>query len=160
MKKLHYFIGQKANPFHLSVGAVVVRGGKICCSKFPQVFNKIDVYTLMRETLKPNDTLEKALKRGLQKEFGIRAKPTKYLGIIVSHFTNWQKAKIEKTTLYFLCKFIKGNEKPRRKVLQDFDGRKNMIEWKSKKFLILRMKKQGRVLKRIDMDESRILERV
>lgn len=73
--KYHYFIGQKKNPYHLSVGAVVLNSKKqVYCHHLRGMRGKKDVYLLMRETVRPNDSLEEALKRGLKKEFGMRAK--------------------------------------------------------------------------------------
>jgi len=66
VKKLHYFVGQKKSPFHLSVGAIVMNGKtEIYCHHLLNVRGKMDAYLLMRETVEPNETLENALRRGL-----------------------------------------------------------------------------------------------
>ena len=74
-----YFQGNYLHPQHISVGSILMNEkGEVCCHHF---FTKDlkgywadekldDFYILMRETLKPNETLEHALERGLMEEFG------------------------------------------------------------------------------------------
>ena len=156
--KYHYFIGQKKFPFHLSVGAVLLNSKKkIYCHHLSGMKGK-DAYLLMRETVKPGESLEKALVRGLKKEFGARAKLKGYLGSMISSFKNWQGAQVQKTTLYFLCKVVGVPKKV--KWVEDHGSKGNKPEWKSAKFLIPQMEKQGRALKRTDFDESDILKRI
>lgn len=163
-KKLHYFIGQKANPYHLSVGAVLVNSRKeIACHHFKKIRGKMDVYTLMRNTVKPNESLEDALARGLKKEFGMKADVVKYLGSIVGSFVNWEKAPIQKTTLYFLCKNQKVIGRAHGLPAQageNLEGKKSIIVWRTKSFLIKQMQKQGKFLNRTDMDEAAVLRRI
>lgn len=157
--KYHYFIGQKKSPFHLSVGAVLMNSKReVYCHHLRDVRGRADAYLLMRETVRPNDSLEGALKRGLREEFGVKAKTKSYLGAVVSSFTNWQGAKVEKTTLYFLCTPIGAPAKIKR--MESHYGARSSREWKSVRFLIPQMKKQGRILKRTDFDESEVLKRV
>lgn len=158
MKKLHYFVGQKKSPFHLSVGAIVMNGKtEIYCHHLLNVRGKMDAYLLMRETVEPNETLENALRRGLGQEFGMKAKIVGYLGSVTSSFKNWQGANIQKTTLYFLCKPI-GMPKI-VKHMESHYGERSVREWENASFLIRQMKRQARVLKRSDFDESEIVAR-
>ncbi len=160
MKNLHYFIGQKKSPFHLSVGAVILDKQKknVYCHHLIKANGKTDAYLLMRNTVEPNESLERALKRGAQKEFGMNVKINRYLGSITGSFVNWEKAKMQKTTLYFLCEQI-GKIK-NVKWQESHYGEKSMREWKSIKFLIPQMKKQAKILKRSDFDESEIIRKV
>ena len=113
--KSTYFQGNNLHPRHISVGGILVnKKGEICCHHF---FTKDlkgywteekldDFYILMRETLKPNESLEHALHRGFKEEFGATGKFIDYIGAIKSNFKHGE-TDIEKTTLYFLCKLIK-----------------------------------------------------
>lgn len=155
--KYHYFIGQKKSPFHLSVGAVLIdKKGQVYCHHLRGMRGSMEAFLLMRETVRPRESLEQTLARGLRKEFGVRAKVRGYLGSIASSFENWEGAKIEKTTLYFLCAPIGTPKNVKR--MESHEGATSVCEWQPKKFLIAQMKKQGRLLKRDDFDESKILE--
>ena len=74
----NYFKASKENPYHLSIGAVVLNGeGKILCHHFESLTLKgetfKDFYILMRETIEPSETIEACLERGLREEFGCKA---------------------------------------------------------------------------------------
>ncbi len=76
MKNLHYFIGQKKSPFHLSVGAVLLnKRGEVAVHHFPKSPKNPEFFILMRRTLKPKESLETALEKGLREEFGMKGKP-------------------------------------------------------------------------------------
>ena len=156
---MHHFIGTKLSPDHLSVGAVLLDARrKVYCHRARNVQKKTDLYFLMRETVRPGESLEKALARGLSEEFGIRAKLVRYLGSLVSEFTNWERARIRKTTLYFLCAPFGA---PRKKMMKEVHyGVASSPEWRSIPFLIRHMRRQSKVLRRTDFDESEILRRV
>lgn len=162
MKKLHYFIGTKRSPYHLSVGAIVVnRKGEIRCHHFPKGNANPEFVLLMRETLKPHESLEKALARGLKEEFGMKARVVAYLGSFESSFRNWEGAMLQKTTLYFLCVPIAQNLKwitSVEKRTGHFE-KGSTLEWKLARWLIAQMKKQGKHMKRTDFDESEIVKR-
>lgn len=156
----NYFIGKKGQPFHLSVGAVVLNDARqILCSYFSKVKNNCDVYCLMRETVRPNTSLEENVKRGLKEEFGVKAELIQCLGTIINHFMNWEGINIEKTTVYFLCKLEKLGQS---KITEPdkFEKQSGTIEWRDINFLIQKMKVQSKILQRTDYDESIILERV
>ncbi len=163
----NYFQGNKDHPQHISVGAIVVNDKKeICCH---HLFAKDlkgywtnegldDFYLLMRETLEPGETLEVALHRGLREEFGVTAEIVDYVGAIQSSFRDNVDAtvRIEKTTPYFLCKFLSQDISKREGDLES----KTALEWRTAEFLIPRMKAQSEKFGRTDVDESSILERV
>ncbi len=110
---MNYFQFTSPNvPYHLSVGAVVFNPqGEIACFYSPVVqFGDSpefeDIYTLMRETIEPGETVEQALARGLEEELGVSAELKAYLGDLTSQaFAFMQKVDFEKTTLYFLMEF-------------------------------------------------------
>lgn len=156
--KYHHFIGQRKSPYHLSVGAVVMDAKRqVYCHHLFKPRGGSDVYLLMRETVEPNESVESALRRGLFEEFGIRGKIVKYLGSIVSSFKNWQGANVQKTTLYFLCKPL-GQPKQVKHIERHY-GKGGVKEWRSANFLLKQMKRQARILKRSDFDESEVIAR-
>lgn len=159
---LNYYTGQAKNPYHLSIGAVVLNDKKeIACHHLSDINESKSLYILMRETVKPNELLEQAVARGLMEEFGMKAEIKDYLGSLESFFTNWEKAKIQKTTLYFLCDFRSLEEGAEKKLEKHFDWvEKDVIEWHDANFLIPKMKAQKEEFRRSDFDESEILERV
>jgi len=153
----NYFCGQIGYPHHLSVGAVVVReDGRICCHHFLDKNGFKDLYLLMRETLEPNETIEQALVRGLSEEFNIEAELSDFLGPIVSRFEG-NGRRIEKTTLYFLCKYLK--ERASHRNIDDAES-DSIIEWLESNDLMAKMKDQFKRYGREDTDESEIIARI
>lgn len=138
--------------------------GEVCCHhlftkdlKGYWADEKIDdFYILMRETIEPNESFEKALHRGLMEEFGATAEIVDYAGSIKSAFKH-KGVEVEKTTLYFLCKLT--SQDLSRRSQEDIEG-KSAVEWQTADYLIPRMKKQAVRFGRTDVDESSILERV
>lgn len=160
-----YFQGHSLHPQHVSVGGILMNEkGEVCCHHFhtkglkgywaEQKFD--DAYLLMRETIEPNETLEHALHRGLQEEFGATGEFVDYIGSIKSLFTH-KGVEVEKTTLYFLCKLVSQNLLHRAK---DDDETQSIVEWQTPGYLIPRMKAQTTKYGRTDVDESSILERL
>jgi hypothetical protein len=158
----NYFQGDSEHPQHVSVGAVLINNkNDICCHHFNSAKFDFkgywreqgldDFYTLMRKTIKPDETLENTLHRGLLEEFGAEAEIINYIGSIQSYFED-KGVKIQKTTLYFLCK-LKTQDLNKRG-LGDIESQ---IEWLAPDFLILKMKEQVRKYSRTDIDESTIL---
>ncbi len=159
-----YFQGNNLHPRHISVGAVLINEkSEICCHHFYTKDLKgyyadeklDDFYILMRETLKPNETLEGALERGLMEEFGATADLVDYIGSIESHFKH-KGVEIQKTTLYFLAKLK--NQDISKRGSGDIEDNSN-IEWRTMDYLIPLMKAQTARFGRTDLDESSILER-
>lgn len=160
-----YFQGNNLHPQHISVGAVLINEkGDVCCHHFytkdlkgyyaEEKLN--DFYILMRETLRPNETLEGALMRGLMEEFGANAELIDYAGSIEGHFKH-KGMDIQKTTLYFLAKLK--NQDISKRGSGDIEDM-SIIEWRAIDYLIPIMKEQTVKFGRTDLDESSILERV
>lgn len=158
-KQHHYFIGEKSQPYHLSAGAVVLNeNGEVLCHHFSGIRGSLDVYSLMRQTMEPGKSAEEMIAAGLKKEFGARAKIESYLGSIVGQFTGGEGAVIEKTTVYFLCKY-EGETEGFPAQSDDLEGIQSKIEWIKLDDLISKMKSQAVSFRRTDYDESSILER-
>lgn len=159
-----YFQGNADHPYHISVGAVLQNDrGEVCCNyyKSPQAgywkeCGMSDFYTLMRETLEPGESLESALERGLQEEFGAKGECLTYIGSIQGTFMH-RGVSVEKTTLYFLTKLVSQDVITRRK--EDAEEGSS-IEWHTLDFLIPKMQEQTKRFGRTDVDESAVLERV
>lgn len=151
------------SPFHISVGAVLVnKEGKVrahyrTVATTPEEYRITlggleESYTLMRETVENNETLEEAVLRGVQEEFGAEGRIVKYLGAILIN-VHAKVRSFEKTTLYFEVELIKEGERP----LDDGEGHTELV-WETPEFLIERMRAQGRESNREDLDESKVLE--
>lgn len=160
----NYFQASKTYPYHISVGAVVVNGsGEVCCHYFkkfehPSFGVGEDFYILMRETIEPNETIERCLARGLREEFGMEAKLIAYLGAIISHFPLIKDGSVaEKATLYFLCEPVSFDVLKRDPADEEASS---VIRWVKPEELIPKMKEQSKRLGRIDTDESAILQRL
>ena len=148
------------NPFHISVGAVLVNGeGEVCVhtfatSELPEdIRSAIDterVYILMRESVEDGETLTEAVERGLKEEFGAFGTVTKYLGSLRGRASS-PKGVFQKTTLYFLVELGEMGERP------DDEESHSELQWIEPQQLIEKMRAQ-RSNSRDDMDESEILE--
>lgn len=97
--------GTKNNPFHFSVGAVVFRENAIAL-----IHKNKEQYTLPTETVYLHETLENALKRGLQEELGVTVVIDSFIGSILSTF-NHEGTVIEKTAVYFIARYISDGKK-------------------------------------------------
>lgn len=164
MPTKNIFQGNKNHPYHFSVGAVLVNDkGEVLAHHFRAEKLKgywtneglDDFYLLMRETLEPGEDVLSAVGRGLQEEFGATGEVADYLGSIQSHFMH-EGVMVEKTTIYFLVKFIKQDLNLRS---GDIESQTD-LEWHKPEFLIPKMKSQAERYGRTDVDESTILERV
>lgn len=157
----NYFQGTRESPTHLSIGGVLQNEkGEIACHYFKHLVvdgkEGADFYVLMRETIEPNEPIESCLMRGFQEEFGAEVRLEKFLGSIVCQVQKEGFSK-EKTTLYFLCSLI-SIEESRRK-----DGdpeRGSEVRWMTLEDIIPKMKEQAIRLDRMDIDESKILEKL
>ncbi len=100
--------GDFNNPYHLSIGSVVLNKTNVTLLK------KSDgSYTLPRETMYSQESLEESLIRGVQEEIGIVVKIEKFLGSLITHFKRLDGSDIEKTTIYFLVNKIDESSKNR-----------------------------------------------
>jgi len=160
--KLHFRYSVE-NPFHISIGAVLVNDeGKVRVHRFTpdtvpktflQDFNGLEsIVILMRESLENNETLEQAVTRGIQEEFGAEGELEKYLGS-EQCFIRTPRGDFEKTTLYFQMRFIRDGLSRH----QDAES-SSTLEWAEPEALIEQMKKQGKATGRGDLDESKIIE--
>lgn len=163
MVNKNYFKGTIDNPYHLSVGAVLVNDkGEICCHYFKSFIHKdlgsfTDFYILMRETMEVGEKIEDSLKRGLQEEFGAKGEIKSFLGSTISNIIFADRGSIEKTTLYFLCDLVSIDESLRAK---DDPEAKSEIRWVKKEELIKIMREQGKRFDRQGLDESVIIKRI
>ncbi|OGD60833.1 hypothetical protein A2807_02450 [Candidatus Berkelbacteria bacterium RIFCSPHIGHO2_01_FULL_50_36] len=140
----------------MSVGAVVVNDeGLIACRhhQHDEHNRPVDAFLLMRETIEPGETIENAVARGLKEEFGLVAKITQFLGPVVSHY-GYKNFTVEKTTLFFLCRFTKLVELKEN----DFESSGN-LEWHDLDLLIEKQHAQAKHLSRDDIDDSLALKR-
>ena len=157
------FQASKEFPFHISIGVVLTNNeGLICChyykkSDLPiESEGKSDLYLLMRETLQLAETIEEAVARGLQEEFGATGQLQSYIGSITSKFPlRVSRVQVEKTTLYFHAQMIDFDPTSRD---QDEVESKSAIQWLEPKILHALFLEQGRKYERSDLDESKIIE--
>lgn len=157
------FQGNKEFPFHISVGAILTNEvGLICTHYFKkedlpvESEAKSDLILLMRETIEPGESIEEALLRGIEEEFGAKGQIVAYLGSIKSIFP-WRgsKVQIEKTTIYFHIIMTSINPKLREK---DGVESKSEIRWIEPEVLRDLFIEQGRKYDRTDLDESKVIE--
>jgi ADP-ribose pyrophosphatase YjhB (NUDIX family) len=162
MKNLYQH--QADSPFHISVGAVLVneegkirthyRTIKTTPAQFLNTMGGLkESYTLMRETIENGESIESAVHRGLQEEFGAEGEIMKYLGSIQIPELHAKTRTFEKTTLYFQVLFTKQNERS----LDDGESHTELV-WETPEFLIEKIREQGRMADREDLDESKIIE--
>ena len=153
-----YFTSTKENPFHLSIGAVVINDDKeILCHHHTEFLGeKYNVWLLMKETMHPNESTEQTLHRGLLEEFGARGEIKSFLGSLVSELPR-KGVLTQKTTLYFLVEFLERDKSLR----SEEDKKFSVVEWQTKEFLIGKMKQQAEHFdNRSTLDESEILKRI
>lgn len=125
--------GDKNNPFHLSIGTVCTHENKVALIK------KADsTYTLPRETMYSEESLEEALLRGIEEELGIKAKVVRYIGCLITHFNRPDGSDIEKTTIYFLSERTGDSTKS-----QAEDETADTIEWFEKDTCIKLLEEQN-----------------
>lgn len=141
--------GDTNNPYHLSVGAVVIKNKKIALIKKPDGY-----CTLPQETLFLNENLKAGLIRGIKEELGEIVNIKKYLGSLKSYFFRPNGTKIEKTTLYFLAKATSTTKKQQQK-----DELKDKILWLNKKQITERLKQsknnETKILEKLTLYDSR-----
>ena len=164
------FKSKKETPFHLSVGAVLFdEQHNIACHHFQKqggakdLFTKHkingvdDLYILMRETLEPGESIEAAVHRGLQEEFGATGEIVTFIGSIKSQWPNvYGNFTGYKTTIYFLVQAIDADESQR---LADDPESVSKVEWLPIDELIERIDEQAPAFTdRSDFDEREVLE--
>jgi ADP-ribose pyrophosphatase YjhB (NUDIX family) len=161
MQKL--FQHSKESPFHVSVGAVLYNEkGEILVHKFnretvPQHLQYLlgdmdEVYQFMRESIENDESLEGAIARGLQEEFGVTGSITRYLGstcvVCPARHGEW-----EKTTLYCAVALETQDERP-----SDDEESFSELVWVSPEFLLEKMKIQAAPEHPAHLNDLKILE--
>jgi len=112
----NYFGLTLDRPFHLSVGGIVLdQNNNFYCLHYPQIDELKDVYVLPNKTVRKEEALEAALRRGMRAEIGCEIKLITFLGTLVTQDT-WcgeinQPTSMEKSVVFFLAKAISFNEK-------------------------------------------------
>lgn len=130
--------GTKTTPFHLSCGVVLYQDDQVL------VLKKSDgSFTLPRETMYTNESIEEALKRGAQEELGLNITPLKFLGSLKTFFSR-DGVNIEKTTIYFLCSV--DNEVENKKELDELDDEILWVEKKEAKEMLNECQNQESVI--------------
>lgn len=153
----NYWQGNADHPYHLSVGAVLINDEKkVCALHYTDFHDPTDgtvyphLYTLMRKTLEPNETLEQALLRGIALEFGAIGKIVEFLGSQRGPFFH-KGVQVEKTTVYFLVRYESA-------VTAGETGA--AVEWMEPGELMEKMRHQHmQTPDRGDIDEAEIIER-
>jgi ADP-ribose pyrophosphatase YjhB (NUDIX family) len=155
------FQHSKNNPYHVSVGAIVVHEGKILVHKHvkkltPERLHIFlgdldEVYTLMRESLENNESLENAVIRGVKEEFGVQGDVIRYLGSIQAHVP--LLGGFEKTTLYFEVTCREVQERP-----SDDEEAHTLLEWHKPEDLLLVLEKQEQQTTRQELMEAKIVK--
>lgn len=153
---------KEAQPHHLSVGALLVRDGKVCVQHGAQVRMGDtgemleDIYFFMRITLKDNESLEDALARGMKAEYGASGTIVRYLGPMSAHIPR-EGGDIEKLTLYFLVACTEYDAAERKLAPTDYEYSAEVL-WMDPHELMERMRAQGKRMTRTDFDESSIID--
>ncbi len=151
-----FFQASHKQPYHLSVGAVLFdQNGRIACHHFKEILGHKDIYILMRESVEDEENLLNTMHRGLMEEFGATAEPIAFVGCLSGYLRD-PKLPFEKTTLYVACQLIEWD--PAMRDMNDPEA-ESIIEWLEPSELIELMQKQGKKFKRVDADESEMIER-
>ncbi len=102
------------------------------------------------------ETINDTLFRGLKEEFGATAKPVAFLGCQSGFLPAGTQFSFEKTTLYIVCECIACD--PLTRDPNDPESASTVL-WMEPDKLISLMKKQKEQYKRIDVDESEMVQR-
>jgi len=160
----NYLIGTNDNPYHFSVGAVVLNNNdEVVCHYFkkapdgaPGEYRDIDnVYLLMRETPEPGEAPEETLRRGLLEEFGVVGETLGFLGAQQGIFKG-DNTVINKTTIYFLVRLLDMDISKRDK--QDAEGESEIV-FLPMDVCIERMEDQWNRLHLETLNEAEIIRR-
>lgn len=152
------------SPFHVSVGAVVFNDKlEICTHHFfrdnvPEhilffMDNLQEGYHLMRETIESDETLEQAVYRGIEEEFGATGTIEKYLGSLVCRVVS-PTTIYEKTTLYHAVRL----DSLGKRTGTDEES-VSTLEWYPAKDLLELYRHQATLTNRPELNETVIIER-
>ncbi len=150
----NYYRSTKEKPYHLSVGIVVVNEAEEFLVRHFSTFHgeKVDLCLFPTETIEQDETLEETVHRGLREEVGAEAEIISFIGSIHGLATMNNKT-FEKTVIYFLCRFKKGNSP----LYPDEDG-ESITEWHPAKFLIDHQAQQPPDIQNSILNETKIIE--
>jgi len=160
----NYFQATKDNPYHLSIGAVLLNGSnEVACHYFdkapegaPGEYKDLkDVYLLMRETMEIGETIEQTLHRGLLEEFGATGEIMSFLGSQETAFKG-NEVDMKKTTLYFLVR-MKSFDITKRSH-EDLEG-DSQIVFLTLDDCIMKMEELWKRLKQETLNESMFAKR-
>ncbi|MBU1868797.1 NUDIX domain-containing protein [Patescibacteria group bacterium] len=97
--------GDKQNPYHLSIGLVVIKNDKVILlqkGSGDRLFNlKTERYTLPRETAYSQESITQVINRCAKEELGMSVEVKRSLGSLITHFQRSDTTQVEKTTVYF-----------------------------------------------------------
>ena len=93
-------IGDGKYPYHLSVGIVAVKDGKVAVLK-RNMEGKGEIYLLPKETVQADETFRQVALRGLKEELGGKGKLISFVGSRPYQFMRGD-VEIKKTVIYFL----------------------------------------------------------
>lgn len=89
---------------HISVGCALLDGDDRIAMHHHHDSPFGELYTLMRETLHDNETLEAGVARGLMEEWGAQGTIVAFLGAKLAHLEDVDGSVMDKTTLYFFAR--------------------------------------------------------
>jgi hypothetical protein len=141
------------SPYHLSAGALVYDSHN---RVLVHVFTG-GIYTLIRETIEPNESIEAAIHRGIGEEAGSTAELVRYLGAITGTVRNVSSGvEFEKTVLYFAARLLDWQPAQR-----DFGDEESVseLQWHDPQQLISIMGEQIKLTGFGDLDESVVMKR-
>jgi hypothetical protein len=152
-------------PYHASVGAVLYNDrGEICLHKYlyENIPNETkyltgglsEMFTLMRETVRDEESLVAAVARGILEEFGAVGSVEKYLGAIIAHVATDTDLIFEKVTLYHSVKLESFVDRGKESV----ENKSGMV-WVAPAEALAIMEKQVAGTTREELNEVKIIER-
>jgi hypothetical protein len=141
------------SPYHLSAGALVYdRHNRVLVHVFTG-----GIYTLIRETIEPDESIEAAIHRGIGEEAGSTAELVRYLGAITGTVRNVSSGvEFEKTTLYFAARLLDWQPQQRD---PDDEESVSELQWHDPQQLIRIMREQTKLTGFGDLDESVVMKR-
>ena len=153
MKSDNYFQHNSGGLYHLSAGALVYdRENRILVHVFTG-----GIYTLIRETIEPNESIEAAIHRGIGEEAGSTAELVRYLGAITGAVRNVSSGvEFEKTVLFFATRLLDWQPAQRD---PDDEESISQLQWHDPQELISIMREQTKRTDFVDLDESVVIER-
>lgn len=112
----NYFGFTLDRPYHLSIGGIILdREHNVYCLHYPKIDELKDIFVLPNKTLRKEETLEAALRRGMRAEIGCEIELVTFLGILNTQDTwcgeSGNPTAMEKSVVYFLAKEIAHNPK-------------------------------------------------